>query len=34
MRSKKINYLGQKVYIGIDVHKKTYPFTLCAGVTL
>lgn len=32
MRSKKINYLGQKVYIGIDVHKKTYTFSaLCGG---
>ena len=30
--SKKINYSGAKIYIGIDVHKKTYTFTAyCDG---
>jgi len=29
----RMNYIGEKVYIGIDVHKKTYTFTaICRGV--
>lgn len=35
MRTHKINYLNQKVYIGIDVHKKTYTFSaVCGGVVV
>ena len=33
MNTKKVSYKGKKVYIGIDVHKKTYTFSAsCEGV--
>ena len=32
MNRKKVTYRGKKVYIGIDVHKKTYTFSAyCDG---